>query len=218
MIRFACPTCQSVLDSPDDSAGDKLACPRCGQRLQVPTPPAPPPNKTVLGALLPGEGGPASAAGVAVTCPGCGRTIPLRPEEMALAVECARCGTRFGPAGPQGTPPDPVRDALPGTGPRRGPRRKRRAESVIPKRARPWFLIVVVLALILPLIGLVPLLVFWSSALAPPNARCPSCGYEFRIVEVRNLSAAFRPERCPRCGRRGTAGHLINEFDEYRGR
>jgi hypothetical protein len=30
-----------------------------------------------------------------VTCPGCSRSIPLSFEELALTIECARCGTRF---------------------------------------------------------------------------------------------------------------------------
>ena len=36
MIRFACPTCKSVLHSPDQTAGGKVACPQCGQRLLIP--------------------------------------------------------------------------------------------------------------------------------------------------------------------------------------
>ncbi len=54
-IRFSCPRCSSVLESPDNSAGLKFSCGKCGQRLQVPEPPKPPPqpplNKTVLGKL-----------------------------------------------------------------------------------------------------------------------------------------------------------------------
>jgi hypothetical protein len=38
MIRFACPSCKSVSESCDDKAGQKTACPKCGQWLQVPTP------------------------------------------------------------------------------------------------------------------------------------------------------------------------------------
>jgi hypothetical protein len=52
MIRFACPACQTVLQSPDPGAGNKVACPKCGQRLQIPGAPARR-NRTVLGALLP---------------------------------------------------------------------------------------------------------------------------------------------------------------------
>ena len=49
MIRFSCPRCKSVLDSPDQQAGNKIECPKCQQRLQIPLPPR---NKTVLGELV----------------------------------------------------------------------------------------------------------------------------------------------------------------------
>ena len=48
-IRFACPSCNAVLSAPDDKAGFKGDCPRCGQRLQIPKPPR---RQTVLGRLL----------------------------------------------------------------------------------------------------------------------------------------------------------------------
>lgn len=48
MIRFACPRCQTSYDVPDDVAGRKTNCRKCGQRLQVPALP----NKTVLAPLL----------------------------------------------------------------------------------------------------------------------------------------------------------------------
>lgn len=53
MIRFLCPTCQKRLKAPDDGAGRKTSCPRCGQRMLVPAPPPPPAsiNKTLMGQL-----------------------------------------------------------------------------------------------------------------------------------------------------------------------
>lgn len=51
MIRYTCPRCSKSLESPVSFAGQKLNCPDCGQRLQIPqpsTPPPPPVNKTVL--------------------------------------------------------------------------------------------------------------------------------------------------------------------------
>jgi len=51
-IRFSCPKCQSKLNAPDEKAGVKVPCPKCGQRLLIPTPP-PPENKTLLGELEP---------------------------------------------------------------------------------------------------------------------------------------------------------------------
>src|SRR5262245_66152130 len=54
MIQFSCPKCQSVLSATEQQAGIKVACPKCGQRLQVPQPQ---PNKTVLGHLMPAGAG-----------------------------------------------------------------------------------------------------------------------------------------------------------------
>lgn len=36
MIRFECPVCNAVMSVPDTAGGRKGACPKCGQRLQVP--------------------------------------------------------------------------------------------------------------------------------------------------------------------------------------
>jgi hypothetical protein len=35
-IRFLCPTCKFVMEAPLASAGNKIACLACGQRLQIP--------------------------------------------------------------------------------------------------------------------------------------------------------------------------------------
>jgi DNA-directed RNA polymerase subunit RPC12/RpoP len=52
MIRYTCPRCKSSLESPASFAGQKLNCPNCGQRMQIPQPSvppsAPPINKTIL--------------------------------------------------------------------------------------------------------------------------------------------------------------------------
>jgi hypothetical protein len=48
MIRFSCPACRITLDAPDFAAGNKMPCPKCGQRLQLPDV-----NKTVLAEPLP---------------------------------------------------------------------------------------------------------------------------------------------------------------------
>jgi DNA-directed RNA polymerase subunit RPC12/RpoP len=48
MIRFTCPACHGAVSHP--TAGDKLPCPHCGQRLQVPSPPV---KKTVRGTWPP---------------------------------------------------------------------------------------------------------------------------------------------------------------------
>jgi DNA-directed RNA polymerase subunit RPC12/RpoP len=50
MIRYSCPRCKKSLESPASLAGQKLHCPECNQRLQIPQPSTPPPpvNKTML--------------------------------------------------------------------------------------------------------------------------------------------------------------------------
>jgi hypothetical protein len=49
MIRFSCPTCKKVLQGTAQQGGQKIACPGCGQRLQIPTPRL---DKTVLAGFV----------------------------------------------------------------------------------------------------------------------------------------------------------------------
>ncbi len=68
MIRFACPTCKSILEAPDHKAGTKIPCPKCEQRLEIPALAVPSArNKTVLGALV-------------------ARLVPRRPKPSAPAL------------------------------------------------------------------------------------------------------------------------------------
>jgi hypothetical protein len=85
MLRFGCPTCNSVIDALDHQANTKIACPKCGQRLLVPKPAHPPPvDKTVLGMdLSAGKVPPARAAA--------GRGDPL-PTQLANVAQSAPAG------------------------------------------------------------------------------------------------------------------------------
>ena len=47
-IRHSCPRCKKSLEAPPGMAGQKLNCPACGQRLQIPQPAADA-NRTLLG-------------------------------------------------------------------------------------------------------------------------------------------------------------------------
>jgi DNA-directed RNA polymerase subunit RPC12/RpoP len=51
MIDFFCPNCNGPVSHP--SAGEKIKCPYCDQKLRVPKPPDGSGNKTVLGSLAP---------------------------------------------------------------------------------------------------------------------------------------------------------------------
>jgi hypothetical protein len=74
LIRFLCANCGKRCKAPVKAVGRKGSCPRCGQGLEIPAP-----------------------TEALVSCPGCGRSIPLLPDEQSMGIECAKCGTRFVP-------------------------------------------------------------------------------------------------------------------------
>ena len=57
MIEVTCPKCQKQMTAPDDKAGQTGSCPRCGNDVPVPLPPAPPVEKppTAWQLLTPGQ-------------------------------------------------------------------------------------------------------------------------------------------------------------------
>src|SRR5437870_3903712 len=84
LVRFLCPHCGKRCKAPAGAAGRGSRCPRCGARLEVPTPENP---------LAP------AVRTVPVSCPGCGRLIPLPAEELAFpSIQCAKCLVHFRPA------------------------------------------------------------------------------------------------------------------------
>ena len=51
-MRLSCPTCSLPMECSDDLAGTKAFCPKCGQKMLLPTPPKPTPtNKTTLAVI-----------------------------------------------------------------------------------------------------------------------------------------------------------------------
>lgn len=79
MLYFVCPRCKSTQESPDHTAGSKVPCPKCGQRLQIPLPP---PNKTILAPSVPMPTDPDASSGVPllVSAPGLpGASVSICP-------------------------------------------------------------------------------------------------------------------------------------------
>jgi hypothetical protein len=76
--------------------------------------------------------------------------------------------------------------------------------------------VVVIFVLIAGMFGAAYLFPEIAPFLYPANARCPHCGREFYVPEVKSLDDSFRVHRCPNCGTRGAAGMLINEYEFHR--
>src|SRR5207253_7300230 len=92
MIRFACATCRNAIETPDDRAGDKMACPVCGQKLLIP-PPLSRRKKTVLGQLLPSAepAPPEDASRAALDIPP--EPAPLDTNEWTTPTQPSRTGS-----------------------------------------------------------------------------------------------------------------------------
>ena len=92
MLRFSCPSCKAVLETSEAHAGSKMACGRCGQRLQAPTPPV---NKTVLGVPLPPKSSrsvsSSKPAACKIACPACGGLFTGKGNFGGRNARCPRC-------------------------------------------------------------------------------------------------------------------------------
>jgi S1-C subfamily serine protease len=80
MLRFACPSCQTALQVPDDKAGTVTACPRCRQGLRVPLPAAA------------ASAAPAASGSVRIPAPGAG--TPAAEEAVWFFIQA---GDKKGP-------------------------------------------------------------------------------------------------------------------------
>jgi hypothetical protein len=221
MIHFWCPRCNTLHESPEQNAGQKLNCSSCGQRLQVPEP-LPPLNKTVLGKLdelLPQaklSTDPIPAVPLQQVPPGA-VPIPAAPVTQPL---------------PQAIPVTPLAQAIPVTS---GPPVELVTAEVVepdddpdaPSRIRFW--IGVALG-VLPGLGLLLAIVLVVTATREtpeerrdredrrrqetidflrtiPNCECDMCGARFYVGGLpqggtyRTVNATLTP--CPSCGVRG---------------
>lgn len=91
-MRFSRPACSQLMECPDDLAGKKAGCPKCGQKVLIPSPGAPLPNasnKTTLGRIEPTE-----------TAPGSPTAIQPGPAVVPTATIASPTTTRLTPAPP----------------------------------------------------------------------------------------------------------------------
>lgn len=61
MIRFACPSCKSVMQAGEDRVGKRLACPKCRKPVQVPAPRPTAPVAIPVATAMPMRAAPAPA-------------------------------------------------------------------------------------------------------------------------------------------------------------
>jgi hypothetical protein len=128
LIRYTCPRCKKALEAPVSLAGDKLSCPSCAQRLQIPQPSAPPPpavNKTMLAVGVKPAAPPPAALPVMLCA--CGEIVAISANAEARCPACLRLLTLA-----TGLDTGDQDDDLPDTRKRQGGRRKasRRDEDV----------------------------------------------------------------------------------------
>jgi DNA-directed RNA polymerase subunit RPC12/RpoP len=96
MINFNCKNCGQKLKVPDQNAGKKAKCPKCGHPLLIPSTPEQPPKKPSL---------------IKFRCPSCGQKIGLTSDYAGKQVKCAKCKNPLRVPQPRAKPaPPPVKD------------------------------------------------------------------------------------------------------------
>ena len=135
MIRYPCPLCRSLLESPDEFAGTSVACPTCRASIVVPPPPSvnrDPSDSTTIRLVCPNchsvLNAPSNRVGRKARCPTCGQRlqVPTPPQNKTLLATIAPpAGVASPAATPVGLNPDAALSAPSVTGPSvpaRGPR------------------------------------------------------------------------------------------------
>jgi DNA-directed RNA polymerase subunit RPC12/RpoP len=77
VTQFHCSNCQRLLETPDDTAGVRFACPVCGQQMEVPVPP-PQPRPVAATVPIPDPFTPITPQPLVVSTP---RELPVRHDE-----------------------------------------------------------------------------------------------------------------------------------------
>jgi DNA-directed RNA polymerase subunit RPC12/RpoP len=110
VIRFNCASCGKSLKAPEDNAGAKAKCPKCGAALRIPPPirvatelvPVEPRPPSVPGHDLVNDTGSASKlvptqkkASAEVPCPHCRALVPMSADQINRGIRCSSCFRDF---------------------------------------------------------------------------------------------------------------------------
>jgi DNA-directed RNA polymerase subunit RPC12/RpoP len=88
MIRYLCGRCQSLLESPDQSAGAAVLCPTCQATLAVP-------GQPTGGPASPVQSGQADPSQIRVVCPACQSVLKAPARKAGRRAKCPTCRQRL---------------------------------------------------------------------------------------------------------------------------
>jgi DNA-directed RNA polymerase subunit RPC12/RpoP len=91
MIRYTCPSCKTLLESPDHKVGTEVACPTCDERLRVPLPAT---NHAIVASCARQDDYPVLDA---VDDEDEVVRKPIRSRRRRRRFECYRCGSTYPP-------------------------------------------------------------------------------------------------------------------------
>lgn len=103
MIRFACPSCNSVFTVADEKGGKTGKCPKCQSQFVIPeaeegSSPLPPPPPAAPPPI------PASSDIEIEPCPGCQAKLTVEASDLGKEVECPYCKTTYVAKDPNAKP------------------------------------------------------------------------------------------------------------------
>jgi hypothetical protein len=105
-MRFNCPTCSQLMECNDGMAGMKAICPKCAQKVLIPTPaPIPTPTpKTTLGKIETNAPIDMSVGSddkkTKCICPHCSTPISVSVKQAGQTLTCVSCNGLFRAPGP----------------------------------------------------------------------------------------------------------------------
>lgn len=87
-IEFLCSKCQTVMRTPEETAGKKGRCPQCGSIQQIPATSL---LASPAAAAAPTAAAPAAAAPIEFPCPGCGQVVRVPAAAGGKKGKCPAC-------------------------------------------------------------------------------------------------------------------------------